>query len=355
MILNNLLRSFASSLFILGNDNSVELKELESALRIPKIEEKIYDPTTEWSLSDLESWIDFLEERLQCEQIGMRAACYMDYRKAGIIGGLMQSSPTLRAASSQIFGIVSENSQLLELELLERQDSALMTYKLNDKFFLDNFRNRRPKFRDEIGEFIMAMGHLNDNKLIGKKVPIINLRLERQEPSDISFYQEIFGVSPKFGQEIYQCEFSKKWLDQPLMGYNEELHSLLSNYAKLHFKGKEEPLKVRLKRDILEDLKNRQEVSIETMAERYSLGVRSIQRKLKEESSSFRSVVEECRQELALEFIRDKEINIKEIAFLLNYSSVSSFSRAFRNWTGTSPDCYRKNLEGKPFKSGLEV
>jgi AraC-like DNA-binding protein len=54
--------------------------------------------------------------------------------------------------------------------------------------------------------------------------------------------------------------------------------------------------------------------------------------------------VDEARRELALRHIIDRRIAISEIAFLLGFSSVNAFGRAFRRWTGSSPLDYRARL-----------
>jgi len=35
---------------------------------------------------------------------------------------------------------------------------------------------------------------------------------------------------------------------------------------------------------------------------------------------------------------------VSEVAFLLGFSEISSFSRAFRSWTGESPSHYRERI-----------
>ena len=49
-----------------------------------------------------------------------------------------------------------------------------------------------------------------------------------------------------------------------------------------------------------------------------------------------------ARQELALHYMGNPDMTLSEIAFALGYSELSAFSRAFRSWTGTSPQRYRR-------------
>jgi AraC-like DNA-binding protein len=52
-------------------------------------------------------------------------------------------------------------------------------------------------------------------------------------------------------------------------------------------------------------------------------------------------VVEQLRRELALVYVKDASLPLSEIAFLLGYSELSAFSRAFSRWTGQSPRSWR--------------
>ncbi len=64
---------------------------------------------------------------------------------------------------------------------------------------------------------------------------------------------------------------------------------------------------------------------------------RQLNRRLKEEQTSFKIILVECRRELAEQYISDSSLSLTEISFLLGFSEASSFSRAFRRWTGQSP------------------
>lgn len=63
--------------------------------------------------------------------------------------------------------------------------------------------------------------------------------------------------------------------------------------------------------------------------------------------TTYGDLLSETRQELAEQYMRQNRHSVSEIAFLLGFSEISSFSRAFRAWTGESPSHYReRNLKG---------
>jgi AraC-like DNA-binding protein len=67
------------------------------------------------------------------------------------------------------------------------------------------------------------------------------------------------------------------------------------------------------------------------------MSARSLQRRLREEGTTFRNLVDEVRRDLAQDYIGDPGISLMEVAFVLGFSVYSSFSRAYKRWTGMSP------------------
>ncbi|MDX2086832.1 MAG: AraC family transcriptional regulator [Kofleriaceae bacterium] len=84
------------------------------------------------------------------------------------------------------------------------------------------------------------------------------------------------------------------------------------------------------------------DVSANAIAERMGLGPRSLQRRLQTMGRSFTEIVDEARLALARRYLDDRSLTLTEAAFLLGFSDLSAFSRAFRRWTGKSPVAYRR-------------
>ena len=68
-----------------------------------------------------------------------------------------------------------------------------------------------------------------------------------------------------------------------------------------------------------------------------NISTRTLQRRLRENGQSFGQLTESVRQELAMKYILNPGISLGEISYLLGFSEPSSFSRAFRRWTGETP------------------
>ena len=87
------------------------------------------------------------------------------------------------------------------------------------------------------------------------------------------------------------------------------------------------------------------QVSEEMIAVELNVSLRTLQRKLREEKTSYSQIYKSIRQEMAGEYIQDSQMSMTEIAYLLGFSEQANFTRAFRRWYGTSPSAARENLQ----------
>ena len=82
------------------------------------------------------------------------------------------------------------------------------------------------------------------------------------------------------------------------------------------------------------------------MANSLNLSVRSLQRKLSDEQTSYKRLLDDTRRELAMNHLGNSRLTINEITYLLGFSDPSNFTRAFRRWQGESPSTYRNRQLG---------
>lgn len=84
------------------------------------------------------------------------------------------------------------------------------------------------------------------------------------------------------------------------------------------------------------------EVSMQSVGKRLGIGTRTLQRRLQEEGSSFQQTLDAVRSSLAEHYLRKTMMSSAEIALLLGFEDANSFVRAFRVWTGTTPQTVRR-------------
>jgi AraC-like DNA-binding protein len=85
-------------------------------------------------------------------------------------------------------------------------------------------------------------------------------------------------------------------------------------------------------------------LGIESVSEVTGASVRTLQRRLAAEGTSYSELVYEVRLEAALPLLEDPTVPVNEIAFGVGYSRPAHFTRAFKRWTGVTPSTYRANL-----------
>ena len=81
--------------------------------------------------------------------------------------------------------------------------------------------------------------------------------------------------------------------------------------------------------------------TLRRIASMLHMSPRTLQRRLAQEGTSLRSEVDRVRKSIAMTTLSDRTIAVSEVAFILRYDEASTFFRAFRRWTGTTPQKYR--------------
>lgn len=165
----------------------------------------------------------------------------------------------------------------------------------------------------------------------------LKVTLRRTAPANPQRWNDFFGCTVKFAATENSVLLSRADIDRVLPTSNRPLAGVLDGLlteqlAKLD----KDDVVSRCKAQFLEQLASG-EPSAEDIAQRLHMSSRTLQRKLAEANTTYLTLVDDCRRDLALRYISDPEKSITDITFLLGFSSQSAFSRAFRRWTGASP------------------
>ena len=94
----------------------------------------------------------------------------------------------------------------------------------------------------------------------------------------------------------------------------------------------------------LADLLARGEANADYACRALRLSKRTLQRRLKAEKTSFQKVLQEVRAELAVRYLSDRRLKALEVAMLLGYNNISSFTTAFKSWYDMPPAEYRQKF-----------
>ncbi len=155
-------------------------------------------------------------------------------------------------------------------------------------------------------------------------------------------YRNFFGAPVEFNATENAIYLDQKTLMQPLMTANRQLaissERLSADYlARLNT----EDLVNRVYNKLLEYISKRS-YSEDIIAEELNMSLRSMQRKLQQAGTSFEALLQSVRRNLALHYINDHQISLKEVGCMLGFTDPSNFGRAFKRWTGLTPGEYRQ-------------
>jgi AraC-like DNA-binding protein len=176
--------------------------------------------------------------------------------------------------------------------------------------------------------------------LSGGKVSPLAVRLERPEPSFSEPFRKAFHAPVQFGQRENVLEFAAADLDEQLPTANAELAQQNDEIvARYLARIKQGPVSNRLRSWLIEQLVS-SEPTAAAAARALGMSLRNLQRRLREEGTTYREALSGTREGLARAYLEERRASITDIALLLGFSGSSSFSRAFRRWTGQSPRAY---------------
>ncbi len=181
--------------------------------------------------------------------------------------------------------------------------------------------------------------------------PLVKLRF-LEEAGHVKFeaprpekeYNEALGCPVAFGQSGNRILFDATWLNgSPVFGNEISYASVVS-----------------LCDDLQDRLQNRigvagkvrtfllatlgRHANLDDVATHFDTPVRTLRRKLREEGTSFRELLDQLRAEVAVKYLRDTAMTIDDIAHALGFSETANFRHAFQRWNRASPQEYRRGL-----------
>ncbi|WP_161622747.1 AraC family transcriptional regulator, partial [Cesiribacter andamanensis] len=168
---------------------------------------------------------------------------------------------------------------------------------------------------------------------------IFPLRLElKHSPSKLPEYERIFRC-PIIPQAARNClVFRKSDLEAPVLSQDQSLFAFFTEMLRKESEAAQETIGFteKIKRLLLTEFKGIIP-PVEVVAAQLNTTVRTFQRKLALENSSYRELCALVRKELALQLIENKGSKVGEVADLLGYSDPTTFRRAFKSWVNTTP------------------
>ncbi len=168
-----------------------------------------------------------------------------------------------------------------------------------------------------------------------------SISLMRPKPVDPARFQEFYQCPIHYAAGENRVVFPLATLREPLFGANRELAATGDRLVESYIaRRRSSDIGGRVYGKLVETLATG-EFSQDSVAQSMHMTTRNLQRKLALEKTSFSSLLERARRDLAQRYIDEPHLSLTDIAFLLGFSNTNSFARAFKHWFGKSPREYR--------------
>jgi AraC-like DNA-binding protein len=173
----------------------------------------------------------------------------------------------------------------------------------------------------------------------------VQVSFDYAAPAHHAEYARVLGDVVQFDQPCTEIVFRREVLDAPAPHQDADVHEALSALAerRLLRMTQRTPYAVRV-RDFLVREGWRQQADMNAAARSLGLSVRSLRRRLAEEGKPYTDIVSEALGAVAKQFLQDQRRTIQETAFEMGFADPSTFHRAFKRWTGTTPRAARDAL-----------
>ncbi|TNG00943.1 MAG: AraC family transcriptional regulator [Gammaproteobacteria bacterium] len=249
------------------------------------------------------------------------------------LGCAFMSSNTLRDALNRIIRFNSLVYDVVTYSLVEKDENALLSYKANYDI------HDEPAISEDTRWAIVLNAC---RRIYGEDLNPVEVTFWHDEPKAAKDKFVAYYRCPiKFGEKNACMTFSKEVLDKPLPASNHELALTLDRTLNDYIsKFQQEGIIARTK-SVISELLPSGHINSQMVADALHMSPRSLQRRLAVVDTTFRYLVEQVRQDLAESYLADKTYSMIEITYMLGFSSQSSFSRAFKRWSGMTPQDYR--------------
>jgi len=280
----------------------------------------------------IRAWETFAE---MCDEpsFGLVAAEFAGAAPLDLVDFALFRAPTLRALVASFLRYQRLFHDANAAELVEASGRAALRH----AFRGDLARSRH------LTEFIFAMWTLRAKHIarILDAPPSVTFR--HGPPPDPGRARTLFGEGVRWGAEHDEIGIRPEALDVALPHGDETAAETLARQldqelAKLTPK----TLAERVRAHAVAGIK-RGHLDLDAIAKALAHSRRTLQRRLGEEGTSFREVIDDARKEVALETIARGATTVTDLTFVLGFSDLSAFGRAFRRWTGKNPAAYLRD------------
>ncbi|MCA1297121.1 AraC-like transcriptional regulator QhpR [Stappia indica] len=296
--------------------------------------EDFENPVSEVNLSQYCHMFEVAAQQTGNHNIGLHFGKNFQPKQLGMLGYAAISSPTLAAGLRHMETYFPAHQGQTTFGLLPDDGVLWLSYQIVDPRVV----NRRQDAELSLGMFCNVF-----RAALGEDWAPLEVRFEHAAPDDGREHERLFNAPVRFGRRTNAIAFRRKDLDAKMPDQDPYLFSVVKAFLESRNASVEDPT------DFATLVRNQVKLNLGSrlptlpeIASVLGLSCSSFQKQLRRHGLAFPDILKAARHELALHYMDDPDMSLTEIAYNLGYSEQSAFTRAFRNWTGMSPQRYRR-------------
>ena len=296
--------------------------------------EQVYDDAIRLEVPKQIKILELASEELQDGLLGFHLARSFDLREVGLVYYVIASSERFADALLNAKRYCTIMNEGVRLQI--RQDDRTVSIAL-DYVDID-----RQSDRHQIEFWLVTMVRIC-RQVTDTRLALRHLRIRHRRDETPAEFKSFFGCDVEFGADSDEIIFPASVASLPIVGRDNYLNDLLRQYAEaaLANRPKGRAALRSAVEGVLPQLLPHARTSISNVAKQLAMSTRTLSRKLREEGVAFTEILEESRAALAKSYLAERDLPVSEIAWLLGYREVSSFTHAFKRWTGMTPRQFR--------------
>ena len=268
---------------------------------------------------------------------GLKEEKYFLPSHVGPLGFAWLASTSLRSAMERFQRYIKVIHEKIEIVISEEQDSLVVSIHSGSPYANIIYRDDA-----QLAILTRMCRFISGDEWNPTRVTFIH-----PPPADSSYYFQLFRCPVEFSAEFNSLYINRQQAEKRLTGSNKQLAQLNDHIVVRYLASQsKDDIVNRVKTAIIENL-GEGAVTESAIAQCLHMSTRNLNRKLTTENTSFKAQLLEIRSELANQYINDATLTLTEISYQLGFSEISSFSRAYKRWTGRSPsEARRERPEG---------
>jgi AraC-like DNA-binding protein len=275
-----------------------------------------------------------LPELTQNPSFGLWLAERMAAAPLTVASWFILSSPSVDEGLARAFQFQRLLHDHSNGELTRGRDETSYVHRVGDA----TFRAPSPAIEFGFAQLVLLV-----RRATGQAVFPSRVSFQHARPAELAAHRRLFGDEVRFGAERDEIAFDRRTRELPVVSADPALGELVHAHARALLARLPEVSSFASRvRHVLAERLPESAPNIDETASALAVAKRTLQRRLKDEGTSFETLADEVRRNLAERYLKEQRLGVQETAFLLGYSEVSAFQRAFVRWTGLSPSRWRE-------------